>query len=449
MKTILLAILTLTFLNPAFAGDDEPKARRGTFALTNARIETVTGGVIENGTLVIRNDVIVALGANVEIPADAEVIDCQGQTIYPGMIDAGTQLGLVEISSIPRTIDSREVGDITPHVEALTAVNPNSVAIPVTRVSGVTTVLTQPSGGLFPGKAAMINLHGYTPEQMSVDGLQYMMMSFPSTGRRGRFDRRSEEDIKKESEKALEKLNEVWEKAVLYAKIDSAYAAAPEAGRRPEYNPQLRALLPVVRGEMPLIIQVNAAKDIVSAIEWVQKRKIRRPIFSGVAEGWRVADKLAEAGIPCLVGPVLSTPTRASDRYDKAYANAGLLQQAGVRVAIRSGEAENVRNLPFNAGFAATYGMGREDALRAVTIVPAEIFGVGDRLGSLEVGKKANVFVADGDPFEPRTKVSMVFIDGYMIPMENRQTRLYEEFLQREPGLEKHPKPTEVAEPIG
>jgi len=156
---------------------------------------------------------------------------------------------------------------------------------------------------------------------------------------------------------------------------------------------------------MPLVIQVNTAKDILSAIEWVKERKIENPIFSGVAEGWRVADEIAEAGIPCLVGPVLSTPTRGSDRFDKPYQNVGLMHKAGVKVAIRTGESENVRNLPFNAGFAAAYGMGREDAMRAVTITPAEIFGVSDMLGSLEVGKKANVIVADGDPFEQANRL--------------------------------------------
>ena len=200
---------------------------------------------------------------------------------------------------------------------------------------------------------------------------------------------------------------------------------------------------------MALIISVNGAKDILTALEWVEKRKIQKPILSGVGEGWRVADKIAEAGIPCLVGPVLSTPTRESDRFDKPYSNAGLLQKAGVRVAIRTGESENVRNLPFHAGFAAAYGMGREEALRAVTIAPAEIFGISDQVGSLEVGKKANVIVTDGDPFETQTKINHVFIDGYKIPMKSRHIDLFEEFLQREPGLQKHPQSPQVAEPIG
>lgn len=446
MNLLLTLLLSLFAFTQAF---DDPKPERGTFALINATIETVTQGVIENGTLIIENDVIIAMGADVAIPEGATVIDCSGQTLYPGLIDSGTQLGLIEVAAVARTRDNAEVGEITPHIEALTAVNPNSVAIPVTRVSGVTTVLTQPSGGIFPGKAAMINLHGYTPAQMHLAGMQYMMMTFPREGRRGRWDRRSDAEIKKAYNETIEKLNETWDKAELYARIDSAYTASGNSGVRPEYNPQLQSLMPVIRGEIALVITVNRAKDIKKALEWVTDRSIKKPIFSGVAEGWRVADKIAEAGIPCLVGPVLSTPTRGSDRFDKPYANPGLMHKAGVKVAIRTGETENVRNLPFNAGFAAAYGMGREEALRAVTIAPAEIFGISDLVGSLEVGKKANVIVTDGDPFEAQTKINHVFIDGYKIPLDNRHLDLYKEFLQREPGLDKHPKSPEVAQPTG
>lgn len=441
MHLILSLFLALTLLSGG-GRDGEPKARQGTFALTNARIVTVTNGVIERGTLVIRNDRIVALGPNVAVPPGAEVIDCTGLTVYPGLIDSGTRLGLSEVGSLSETNDFDEIGEITPQMEALTAVNPNSVAIPVTRVNGVTTVITEPAGSLFPGQAALINLHGYTPEQMQVKNAHAVVLEFPRTGRRGSFDRRSDEDIKKAADKALKTLNDAWEQAVLYARIDSAYQAVRRPARRPAYVPQMEALLPVVRGTTPLLIHADARGDIEKAIEWVQERKIKKVVFSGLAEGWRVADKLAAAGFPCLVGPVLSVPTRASDRYDKAYANAGLLRQAGATVAIRTGETENTRNLPYHAGFAAAYGLGRDEALRAVTIVPAQIFGVADEIGSLEAGKQATLFVADGDPFETKTQIRHLFIGGYKIPLESRQTRLYDEFLQRDPGLQREAAPT-------
>lgn len=403
------------------------KSTAGTFALTNATIETVTNGTLQ-GTVLIRQGRIAGVGAGVTIPADAEVIDCAGLTIYPGMIDGGTHLGLSEIGSISLTQDFNEVGDITPHVKALTAVNPNSVLIPVTRVNGVTTVLTKPSGNLLPGTAALIHLHGYTPEQMYA-GYQGMMLNFPSSGRRGRFDRRTEEEVKKEEEKALQNLNDVWDRAILYAHIDSAGGKSAL-----DYQPEMEALLPVVRGQMQLLVEVNRKEDILRAITWIKDKNVRA-VFTGVTEGWRVADSIAAAGIPVIAGPVLSIPGRASDHYASAYANAGKMQQAGVKVALRTNETENVRNLPYHAGFAANYGMGRQEALRAVTIVPAEIFGLQADLGSIETGKLANLFVADGDAFETGTTVHHLFIEGWQVPLESRHTLLYDEFLDRKPGL--------------
>lgn len=407
-----------------------PKGKTGTFALTNATIETVTKGTIRNGTVVISGGKIVAVGTNVTIPAGATSIDCKGLSIYPGMIDSGTKLGLSEVGSDPRTQDHNEVGDVVPQMKALTAVNPNSALIPVTRVNGVTTVLSSPSGTMYAGTAALINLHGYTPEQMFA-GFEGVVVNFPSSGRRGGFDRRTDEDIKKEFDKSMEQLNDVWNKAIQYHKIDSATKG------KGDYYPELQAMLPVVRGTMPLMIEANTSKEIRAALKWVEEKKIKKVIFTGVAEGWRVADTLARVGFPVITGPVLSTPTRDYDRYDKAYANAGLMKKAGVKVAIRTTEAENVRNLPYHAGFAAAYGLGKEEALKAVTIVPAEIFGVADKLGSIEAGKNATLFVSDGDPFETKTQIRYVFIDGWQIPMVTRQTALYDEFLQREPGLRK------------
>jgi imidazolonepropionase-like amidohydrolase len=404
-------------------------------ALTNARIETVQYGAIANGTVLIENDRIAAMGPNIDIPAGTEIIDCTGLIVYPGMIDSGTQLGLSEVGSDPRTQDYSEIGDLTPHVQALTAVNPNSALIPVTRVSGVTTTLAQPSGGLFPGTASFISLHGYTPQQMLVPESQTIVMQFPVTGRRGGFDRRSDDDIEKAAKEAMKKLDDMWDRAELKARLDSVYAANPSTKRTTEYVPEVDALVPVVRGDRPLLIVVNRAHDIEKAIAWVEKRNIKLPVFSGVAEGWRVASQIAKANIPCVVGPVQAMPSRASDRYDRAYANAGLLHAAGVKIALRTGESENVRNLPYHAGFAAAYGLGKDEALKAVTINPADIFGVSEDIGSIDVGKKANLFVADGDPFETATNIKYLFINGYNIPMKSRQTDLYDEFLSRNPGL--------------
>ncbi len=201
----------------------------------------------------------------------------------------------------------------------------------------------------------------------------------------------------------------------------------------------MKALLPVYRREVPLLIEVNKANDIKKAIEWVQKKNIKA-VFTGVSDGFRVADELAKANIPVIVGPTLSTPSQDYDRFDKPYANPGILKKAGVKVAIRTMDTENVRNLPYNAGFAAAYGMSKEDALKAITIVPAELFQVADQLGSIEVGKQATLFISTGDPFETSTNVEEVFIRGWKIPMVSRHTQLYEEFLHRSPGFQANQK---------
>ncbi|MFN0318505.1 MAG: amidohydrolase family protein [Burkholderiales bacterium] len=427
-------ILALGIIGLPLVAQIPGKAEKGTFAFTNATIETVTKGTVK-GTLLVQDGKITSIGANVTIPAGAKTIDCNGLYLYPGMIDGGTTLGLVEVSSVSLTADEDELGELTPQMQALTAVNPNATAIPVTRVDGVTTVLTVPQSGLFPGTAALINLVGYTPDQMYA-GFKGMVLNFPAVRRRPFGDNRTEEDLKKEEDKLLKQLNEVWEQATLYAKIDSA-ANANSANPKPTYNPEMAALAPVVKGNATLLVEVNRYNDIESAIKWVQTQKVKKVVVTGVAEGWRVADKLAKANIPVITGPVIAIPTRASDRYDKAYANPGLMKKAGVKVAIRSNNSENVRNLPWHAGFAAAYGMNKEDALKAITIVPAEIFGVADKLGSLEVGKTANLVVTTGDLLETKSQILHVFIDGWQVPMDSRHIQLYKEFLNRAPGVQK------------
>jgi len=426
LKTFCASILALLPVVAMAQIDGEfVKPRTGKFLLKNATVVTVTKGTLNNASVLLENGKISQVGTNINA-SDAEVIDCTGMFIYPGMIDGGTRLGLVEVSSVPETVDYAENGNVTPNMQALTTVNPNSEAIGVTRVSGVTTVLTVPSGGLFPGTAALINLNGYTPDQM-YGGFKAVAMTFPSSGRRGRFDRRSEEDIKKDSDKALKDANDIWDNAKSYLELK-------KSGAQLSYYPEMDQLAKVISGELPLLIEVNAASDIQNAIKWVQGKNIK-VIFTGVAEGWRVAEEIAKAGIPVVTGPVQELPTRQSDRYDAAYTNAGKLAKAGVKVALRTDEEENVRNLPFHAAFAAAYGLGKEEALKAVTINPAEIFGIADQYGSVEAGKRANLIVSTGDPFETRSQIIHVFIDGYRIPMSNRHILLYQEFLERSPGL--------------
>ncbi len=433
----MLPLLAALFLALPAHAQKQP-GFQGPFALTNAQVIVAPGDTLADGTVVIRDDSIAAVGPNVSVPSDAQAFDLSGQMVYPGFIDSGTHLGLAEIGSLPETRDFNEIGDLTAHMNALTAVNPSTVHVPTTRVHGITSVITEPENGILPGTAALIGLHGYTPEQMHLGGVTLTKLNFPSVGRQGPSDDRSPETIQNEAEKALTQLNDLWAQAERYARIDSAVAEQPEARRQPEFVPAMEGLLPVIRGEQPLMISANAAADISKALDWAEGRGVLdQVILSGALEGWRVADEIAAADVPVLVGSIMQPPSRESDRYDKAYRTPALLHDAGVTVALRSGKTENVRNLVFHAGFAASHGLGKTEALRAITTTPARIFGVEDEVGTIEAGKRANLFVADGDPLQPATDVQHLFIDGYKLPLENRATKLYDEFLNRNPGLTK------------
>ena len=415
---IILLLAIATFAN----GQQITKATTGIFLLKNGEVYTHDNGKIKADVL-MQDGIIKEVSEMIEHPG-AKKFDCTGLTIYPGMIDSGTKIGLAEVSSVSLTQDHNEIGEFTPHMKALTAVNPSSVNIPVNRVNGITTALSVPSGGRFPGTAALINLYGYTPNDMDA-GFSAVVFNYPSTGKRGSWDRRSDEDIKKAEEKANKKIKDFISKARLYTKISGTDKASSL-----DYNPQLNALVPIINKEAPLLVEVNKKSDILSAISWVNENDIN-VIFTGVSEGYLVIDSLLKYNIPVITGPILNNPGRSSDHYNIGYSNAGKMQKAGIKVAIRTNETENVRNLPYNAGFAAAYGMGFKEAFKAVTINAAEMFGIENKYGSVERTKVANVFVTDGDPFETKTTIKYLFIDGYNIPLESRHTYLYDEFLER------------------
>lgn len=429
MNRVFITILIVCITYISCISQQVAKAEKGTYLLQNGTIHTVTDGVFI-GDVLLKDNKIFKLGSRLEPTENAIIINCTGLHVFPGFIDAGSRLGLVEIDAVSVTNDFREHGNFVPNMKAITAINPNSVSIPVTRVDGITTVFSKPEGGLFPGSGALIDLFGYTPSQMYA-GSEGIILNFPSTGRRGRWDRRTEEEIKKDVANALTNLKNIWEDALLYSKMDSTAIASSLPWTR--NNPQLDAMLPVVRGKSPLFVEVNSAEDILECIKWLKNYKIDA-VLMGVAEGWKVANKIKEANYPVITGPVIALPNRSHDKYDAAYANAGKLSKAGIKVALRTNNAENTRNLPFHAGFAVAYGMDKEEALKSVTLYPAEIFGVDKNYGSITEGKIANIFIADGDPFEPKTKIKYLFIRGWNVPLESRHTLLFDEFINRSPG---------------
>ena len=406
-------------------------------AIQGARIVTVSGPVIENGTIVLAAGKIAAVGgAQVAVPAGARLVDGTGTTVYPGLINGLTTLGLTEIGSVPGSVDVTEAGDVNPHVRAWIAVQPYSELIPVARANGITAVLTAPDGGLVSGQSALLRLAGSTPDALTVKQPVAMHMVYP-TGRPP-FDiarlfeepeLKTFEDRVKErrqnQEKELRRLGNLIEDARAFGQRVSAAGDRS----RPDVDLPEEALAPVARGELPVVMRADAEEDIRASVRFAGEHGLKL-IVAGGLEAWRCADLLREKSVPVLV-EVDRLPSRESDRYDAAYTNAAALQKAGVRFAIVSDDAAHVRDLPYEAAMARAFGLPAEAALRAITLSPAEIFGVADRMGSLDVGKDANVIVTTGDVMDHRTQVVHVFIGGIEQSLESRHTRLYREFKDR------------------
>ena len=407
-----------------------------TYAIRNARIVPVKGTVIENGTVLISNGKITAVGPNVAVPSGAKVINASGLSVYPGMIDAGTTLGLVEISSVAGTVDTAETGDNNANIHVDVAIQADSSHVGVSRVNGITTVLTAPRGGQISGQSALINLDGWVPRDMILKSPVAMHINWPGGAGAsfefsgsGRGPRRSITELRREQERQVDAIKKILRDAKAYG--DARDAAAKDS-TLPKRNLDLKldALVPVVRGQMPVVVSANVERDIKAAIAFADEMKINL-IISGGAEAWRVADQLKARNIPVIVGAVLRMPTREDDPYDQAFSNAALLSKAGVKIAFQTQDSASVRDLPYNAGMAAAFGLPKEEALKAVTINPAEIFGVADLVGSIETGKVANLIVTDGDPLEVLTQVKYLFINGRQIPLTSRHTELYEKFKAR------------------
>lgn len=427
MKRTILMLLCASTLVAQSTIPNSPGVK-ATVAIRNARIVPVTSAPIERGTIVLANGVITAVGANVEVPAGATVIDGTGLSVYPGMIDSGTNVGLIEIDAIGATVDTSELGDFNPNAQAAVAINPHSELVPVTRVNGVTHVISTPEGGIISGQSALVQLAGWTPPQMVVKSPAAMHIRFPRL--RGApiveipQEEEAETNRRKNYTKELDRLRDVFRDAQAYAKASGARV------RRFDRDLLLEALVPVVEGRVPVVMHANQARDIRAALAFADEFKLK-VILAGAQDASRVIDDLKKRAVPVILGPILSLPQREDDPYDILFTNAKLLHDNGIRFAFQTADAHNSRNLPYHAASCAAFGLPKEEALKAVTIYPAEIWGVADRMGSLEVGKVANVIVTDGDPLEIRTTVSRVFIAGEEMPMDSRHTLLYRKFANR------------------
>src|SRR5215813_739790 len=434
-SSLLFAVCGLTLIVWADFAVVRAQGPADSYVIKNARIVTVTGPVIENGSVVISNGRISEVGKSVNVPRGARIIDATGLSIYPGMIDSGTEIGLTEISSVAGSVDTTEIGDNNANIHVDVAIHPDSSHIPVTRVNGITTVLTEPRGSLIAGTSALINLDGWVPRDMILKAPVAMHIVWPGAEVRGgefassERGQRSIADLRREQDKKVDDLKKILQDAKAYADAKEN-AGKDSTVPRPDIDLRLEALGPVVRGLMPVVIQAGSERDIKRAVEFAGEMKLKM-ILSGGTEAYKVADLLKSKGIPVLVGPVLRLPQNEDDPYDTPFANPGLLSKAGVKIAFQTLDSAHVRDLPYHAGMAAAFGLPKDEALKAVTIYPAEIFGVADKIGSIEQGKIANVIVTDGDPLEIRTQIKHLLIGGREIPLTSRHTELYEKYRAR------------------
>jgi imidazolonepropionase-like amidohydrolase len=445
VAALAIAVLALIPLSRAASAQDTDRTDSQmtntpapTFVIRNARIVTVSGAEIESGSLVISGGRITAVGANVSAPAGAQEIDARGLSVYPGMIDLGTNMGLTEISGgAPGSVDAQELGDMNPNIASIWAVNPHSSHIAVTRVAGVTSVLSLPSGGVISGQGAIINLAGSSPREMAVVPQAALMVEFPRIGGGGGFaaflaaQQGITQDALTQRDRRVEELRRMLRDAEAYGRAQDAYAKDPKNIPRPDTDLKLAALVPYARGERPVIFRAERERDIRGAIRFAEEMKLK-PVIIGASEGWKVASLLKDKNVPVILDGVLNLPLREDDPYDSLYENASKLQSAGVRFCISTGDSgAHVRDLPFNAGMAAAYGLSKAEALKSVTLYPAQILGVADRMGSIEQGKIANLVITDGDILEARTNIRHLFIGGRQIPLTSRHTMLSDQFKDR------------------
>lgn len=411
-------------------------------AIKGGKIFTMGPRIIDNGVIIIENNRIIQVGDNIQIPAGAEVIDATGKTVTPGLFDSYDQIGLVEISAVPQTVDTEEKSNpVTPEVRVIDAFNTQSKLIPVTRIEGVTTVLAAPgTGNVIAGQSAILDLYGSTVDEMLVKSPAALHINFgedPTGTWRARHKIDSRMGLVAVMRQSFIDAQEYRRKWDSYKKRVDQYNdnnKLPKNKQRkdldepppPERDLGKEAILLALDRQIPVIASANRKDDIIAAIGVAEEFNLKLILLHG-AEAYLVADILKNKNIPVLLGPITTQPS-SMESLGAIYENAALLDKAGVLFAIIAGSSHDLRDLRFQAGIAAEYGLPVPAALKAITINPAIILGVDKDLGSIEVGKIANIAVFDGDPLQPLTKVTDVVIEGRRVPMESFQTELYRQY---------------------
>jgi imidazolonepropionase-like amidohydrolase len=433
LKSPLPLVLAITFAfclfgstvsaNPEIPGQTDDR----TVAIVGATLHPISSAAIENGTILIKAGRIVGLGANLKPPKGSLIIEAKGKHVYPGMFDAYSNLGLVEVNAVRSTVDYRETGTFNPNVKAHVSVNPDSELIPVTRANGVLLTMTAPQGGLISGKPAVLQLDGWTFEDLTVRAEVGMIVNWPQMAPVGAWwDKKAAQQRIDSRRESLARLEKIFDDAKEYRRIKSA---------KPDLPVDIRweAMIPVLAGEMPLIIRADGLAEIQAAVAFTQRRQLKMILLGGYDAG-ECAALLKRYDIPVIVAAVYRLPRRRADAYDQAFTLPERLRKAGVRFCISSSGrfgASNVRNLPYHAAMSCAFGLPQDVAMRAITQYPAEILGVGDRVGTLEAGKDATLIITNGTPLETATRVEAAFIAGAPVKLDDRHKRLYRKYRER------------------
>jgi imidazolonepropionase-like amidohydrolase len=379
------------------------------YAITGGTVVTVTGATIQNGTVLVQDGLITAVGANIDVPPGVTRFDASGKFVYPGLIDSGTGLGLQEAGGMAGPVDNFELGPYNPHLEAYIGIDHTSEMLGVQRVGGFTTVVTglNGRGEPIPGHDSMINLWGWTPQAMAIE---------KRIGLRVNWSKDRAEDLKE---------------YFLEARAYDARVEMVEAGDLSEFqwDARMDGMIPVMRGDVPVIFDTNDEADIKAAVEFAEELELRYLIRGG-REAWKITDFLVEHDVKLLFSGIHATPGR-EEPYDVHYATPALLHEAGVDFAIYSGGVANVFSLTYEVGMAVAFGLPMEKALRSLTIDAARLLGVDDRIGSIEEGKIANLIVTTGNPVEYTSQIETMFIGGEKVPWDDKFNRLYRRYRAR------------------
>jgi imidazolonepropionase-like amidohydrolase len=408
------------------------EAQGGTLALRGGRILTVSHGVIENGVLVMQGGKITAVGGpSTAVPREARIIDVSGMTVYPGLIDAETRLGLTEIQSDRMTDDTLEPSDeIMPHMHVSDAFHAETALIPVARINGITNAVVAPANGdTLPGQDAFIQLAGRSAEDMLLARDIALPLNF--TGRQRRNESLATAKFPQTRMGMAAQLRQSFIDAQDYeAKLaawEKKKAADPDkAGAPPKRDLRLEALLPYLHGQKPMVLAAEEANDLETILDMAKEYHLK-VILNHLSHSSAVLDRVAASGFPVIVGPIYEQP-KEWERYDAVYRLPSEMAKRGIKIAFATYDSHKVRDLPYAAGYAVAFGLPPDEALKAITLNPAQMFGMDKDLGSLDVGKTANVVVANGDPLDVKTEVKRVFIAGQEIPLVSRQTELRDQY---------------------